>query len=109
LPFANRAGSQHVCYFCCILFYCCQQLVEHFINAALSKSWIEAQPHPSTSALWTRKRGRETVAMRLACKGIPEVHKTAFSTLTLLFCILILILPLFMLPSSPRFFFSCVK
>lgn len=51
------------------------------------------------------ERERETVAMRLACKGIPEVNRMAFCTRTLLVCILTLILPLFMFTSSRRFYF----
>jgi hypothetical protein len=61
-------------------------LVEHFINAALSKSWIEAQPLLHSWSLDERERRgekereRETAATRLACEEIPEVNKMSFSS-----------------------------
>jgi hypothetical protein len=50
-------------------------MVEHFINAALSKSWIEAQPLPPRLSIYgsgTEKHiKRATVYLSLACKGMP--------------------------------------
>jgi len=65
----------------CSLFHCCRQMVEHFINAALSKSWIEAQPLPPR--LSVSVRGTEidikwaTISLSLVCKRMPEVNKMA--------------------------------
>jgi hypothetical protein len=57
-------------------------MVEHFINAALSKSWIEAQllfPLLSVSGRGTETAiKRAPISLGLACKGMPEVNKMAF-------------------------------
>jgi hypothetical protein len=61
-------------------------MVEHFINAALSKTWIETQLLPPL--LWVSGRGADTtirraaISLRLAWKGVPEVKKMAFGFTT---------------------------
>jgi hypothetical protein len=57
-------------------------MLEHFINAALSKSWIEAQPLPprlSVSGTETEiDIKRATISLSLVCEGMPEVNKMAW-------------------------------
>ena len=61
-------------------------MLEHFINAALSKSWIEAQPLPPRLSVSGRGTEidikRATISLSRVCEGMPEVNKMAlrFST-----------------------------
>jgi hypothetical protein len=50
--------SQEFCCVSCTLFHCCRQMLEHFIIAALSKSWIEAQPLPPRLSVSVREGQR---------------------------------------------------